>query len=105
MADRIETLKSLIAQDPKNSRMRYMLANEYVNHGHTREAIGEFDALIELDPDYVPGYFQAGRAAETSGLVDAARAYYQRGIATARRTGDTHALSEIQAALDLLPPA
>src|SRR5574338_1222269 len=98
MADRIEALKGMIAQDPKNSRMRYMLANEFVNAGRGREAILEFDALIALDPDYVPGYFQAGRAAEGLGDVDQARGYYEKGIATARRTGDTHALGEITAA-------
>ncbi|MCC7156458.1 MAG: tetratricopeptide repeat protein [Bryobacterales bacterium] len=105
MADRIESLKSLITQDPNNSRLRYMLASEYVNQGRSREAISEFNALIELDPDYVPGYFQAGRAAEGIGELDGARSYYQQGIATARRTGNTHALGEIQAALELLPPA
>lgn len=102
MADRIEALKGMIAQDPKNSRMRYMLANEYVNTGRGREALAEFEALITLDPDYVPGYFQAGRAAEGLGELDTARSYYEKGIATSRRTGDTHALGEIQAALELL---
>lgn len=102
MADRIEALRGMIEIDPKNSRMRYMLANEYVSTGRPREALIEFEALIALDPDYVPGYFQAGRAAEGLGQLDSARSYYQNGIATARRTGDTHALGEIEAALDLL---
>jgi len=35
--------------------------------------------------------------------VEEARALYERGIAATARTGDAHAQSELQAALDLLP--
>jgi tetratricopeptide (TPR) repeat protein len=102
MTSRIESLKGLLDQDPGNSRIRHMLANEYGNSGQIAEALAEYATLVEKDPDYVPGYFQAARLAEAAGDIETARSWYQRGLETARETGDKHAESEIAAALDLL---
>jgi predicted Zn-dependent protease len=100
--NRVEALKDMLAQDPANSRVRYMLATEYVNSGNPGEAIAEFDSLLAADPDYVAGYFHAARASESLGRMEPARAYYVRGIEAATRTGDSHALSELRAALEVL---
>ena len=102
MPDRTDALKALLSQDPQNSRFRYMLATELVNAGSFESAIAEFNTLLDIDPDYVPGWFHAGRTAEQMGQEEDARTYYRRGIDAARRTGDQHSLSELQAALDIL---
>jgi tetratricopeptide (TPR) repeat protein len=102
MPDRIEALRGMLLQDPANSRVRHMLANELGNAGKLDDALAEYDGLTAADPDYVPGYFQAGRLAEQHGRTELARTWYERGLANAQRTGDRHAANEIQAALDLL---
>jgi len=102
MSSRIAALKSLLDQEPRNTRMRHMLANELANAGLTAEALAEYSSIVHDDPNYVPGYFQAGRLAENVGSFDTARDWYQRGLETARRTGDRHAEAEIQDALSLL---
>jgi len=102
---RLESLKALVAQSPADSRLRFMLGMELANAGDPQAALAEFNAAVRLDPDAVSSYFQAGRVAEGNGDVEAARAYYTRGIEAARRTGDRHADSEITAALDLLADA
>jgi tetratricopeptide (TPR) repeat protein len=102
MSARIDSLIAILGQDPNNSRIRHMLANEYANAGAYDDAIATYGALVGDDPDYVPGYFQAGRLAEQEGRLEDARAWLERGMEAAARTGDHHALSEIQAALDLL---
>ncbi len=89
-------------QSPENSRVRFMLCMELIGTGEPAAAVHEFDELVKLDPDYVAGYFQAGRTSESLGNVDAARAYYTRGLEAARRTGDKHAESELTDALDML---
>ena len=99
---RLEAVKSLVAQDPANSRVRYMLCMEYMSARDFPAAVAELRELITRDADYVAAYHQAGRASEEAGDEDSARAFYRDGIATARRTGDAHALSELQAALDIL---
>jgi tetratricopeptide (TPR) repeat protein len=102
MGTRIDSLKAILDQDPENSRIRHMLANEYANAGRYEDAIAVYSALVNDNPDYVPGYFQAGRLAEQEGRLEEARAWLERGMAVAARVGDNHALSEMQAALDLL---
>ena len=79
-----------------------MLCMELLGTGDPAGAVREFDELVRTDPDYVAGYFQAGRASEGLGNLDAARAYYTRGLEAARRTGDRHAESELSEALDML---
>lgn len=99
---RLEDLRKLAEQDPANSRLQYMLAMEYLSLGKPGEAASTLRALIERDPSYVPAYYQAGRACEEAGDPGAARDFYSRGIEAARRAGDAHAASELQAALDIL---
>ena len=100
--DRIDTLKNMLDQDPRNGFVRYGLAMEYVNRAEHEQAMGEFNTLLSADPDYVPGYYHAGRTLEKMGRSDDARAMYERGIIAANRKGDQHALSELQAALDMV---
>ena len=99
---RLEAVKALVQQSPDDSRIRFMLCMEFMSASRFAEALDEFDALLARDSNYVTAYYQAGRAAEELGRPEHARSYYGRGIETARRIGDAHALSELQVALDLL---
>ncbi len=99
---RLEAVRSLVEQDPSNSRVRYMLCMEYLSGARWAEAVAELKELLARDPDYVAAYYQGGRACEQMDDAAQARAFYQDGITAARRTGDAHALSELQAALDIL---
>lgn len=99
---RLEDLQRLLEQDPANNRLQYMLAMEYLSQDKPAEAAATLRSLLDRDPAYVPAYYQAGRACEQAGDPDAARDFYRRGIEAARRAGDAHAASELQAALDLL---
>ena len=99
---RLEAVKGLVAQDPANSRVRYMLCMEYMSARDFCAAVAELKELLARDADYVAAYYQAGRASEEAGEEDAARAFYRDGMVAAKRVGDAHALSELQAALDIL---
>jgi Tfp pilus assembly protein PilF len=102
MSSRIDTLRSLITQDPANSRFRYMLAMELSNGGDTEGAVTAFRDLIAADPNYSAAYFHGGQALEKLGRPDEARVIYQQGIEATTRNGDMHTRSELQGALDLL---
>ena len=99
---RLEVLKGMVAQNPRDSFSRYGLAMEYRNRGDLEAAMGEFRALMAADPDYVPAYFHGGQTLEKLGLVDEARELYQSGVEAATRKGDHHGRSEMAAALDML---
>src|SRR5579872_3557036 len=56
-ANRLETLKMLLEQSPRDSFLRYGLAMEHRNSGDLESAVGEFRKLIADNPDYVAAYF------------------------------------------------
>ena len=101
--NRLDILKQMLAQDPKNSFARYGLAMEYANTGEPQQAIREFELLLASDETYLAAYFHGGQALEKLGRIDDARSMYERGIEASTRKGDSHTRSEIEAALSLLP--
>ena len=98
----LEQLLPLLQADPGDAFLRYAVAMEYAKQQRFVEALGEFAELARRHPDYVPGYFMAGRTAEQDGNVAEAKRLYGEGIAAARRTGDRHAEGEISQALGAL---
>lgn|SRR5689334_880519 len=100
--NRLETLKNMVAQNPKDSFLRYGLAMEHRNAGDLETAIAEFRALIAANPDYVAAYFHGGQTLERLSRVEEARELYRGGIEASLRTGDAHARGELEAALGML---
>ena len=96
---RIETLKSMVEQDPAGAFGRYGLAMEYVNSGDLEAAAAQFAALLEHNPTYAAGYFHGGQALEKLGRTEEARQLYRRGIDVTTKTGDGHTRSELEGAL------
>ncbi len=101
--NRTEVLKTMLAQNPGDTFARYGLAMELVKGGQLESAVTEFRALLEHNPNYAAAYFHGGQAFEKLGDVEQARAFYEKGVEVTGRTGDQHARSELQAALDMLP--
>jgi tetratricopeptide (TPR) repeat protein len=100
--DRIAMLTEILNQNPTDAFARYGLAMEYGNQGQIEASIKEFDLLLSTHPDYTPGYFMAGQTLVKAGRREEAKGRLEQGIASARRTGNQHALSEMQALLDEL---
>lgn len=99
---RLDTLKSLVAQDPNNTFSRYGLAMEYASAGQYDLAVTEFEAVLNINSKYAAAYFHGGQTLEKLGKIDEARQMYQQGVKITTETGDLHTRSELQAALDLL---
>jgi tetratricopeptide (TPR) repeat protein len=72
---------------------------EYSNRGESEEALAEFNKLLETHPDYAPGYFMAAQMLARIGRTEEARQFLEGGIGAAARTGNTHAMGEMQAML------
>jgi tetratricopeptide (TPR) repeat protein len=99
---RLDMLKSMVAQNPNDSFLRYGLAMEYRNGGELEAATAEFRALMAGAPDYVAAYYQAGQTLERMGRLEEAREAYKKGMEAAARKGDSHARGELAGALELL---
>ncbi len=97
--DRIATLNGILAENPGDAFARYGLAMEFSNSGQVEAALEEFTKLLSFHPDYTAGYFMAAQTLAKANRVEQARKMLTDGISSATRTGNSHALSEMQAML------
>jgi len=102
MSKRLAYLEKVTTEGSKDSFAWYALANEYANLGRPDEALRTFEALRAMDPAYVPQYLICGQMLVNAKRPDEARTWLTQGIETATRTGNTHALSELQNVLATL---
>jgi Tfp pilus assembly protein PilF len=96
---RRQMLEEFVAAKPNDAFARYGLAMECANSGDTTAADQQFKTLLGAHPEYVAAYFQYGQFLVKVGRPEEARSTLTAGIATARRSGDDHARSEMEAAL------
>jgi tetratricopeptide (TPR) repeat protein len=97
--DRTQMLNEVLAQNPNDAFARYGLALEYRKAGQTDQAMEEFRRLLTANPDYTAGYFMAAQTLAETGRNDEARQMLRDGIASAKRGGNAHAQSEMEALL------
>jgi predicted Zn-dependent protease len=97
--DRIAALNEVLTQNPKDAFARYGLAMEYSNQGDLDRALAEFAILLRTSPDYTAGYFMAAQTLARASRNAEAKTMLRDGIESARRTGNLHAQSEMEAML------
>ena len=95
--DKLAMLSQILTQDPTNAFARYGLAMEHISQGQTDTALTEFTTLIHHNPDYVPAYQMSAQTMAANANPAGAIARLHEGIATANRTGNQHALAEMEA--------
>lgn len=97
--DRIAALNEILTQSPNDAFARYGLAMEYSKQGDLDRALAEFAILLKGNPEYTAGYFMAAQALVRADKAAEAKTMLADGIASARRTGNLHAQSEMEAML------
>jgi tetratricopeptide (TPR) repeat protein len=100
--DRVAMLNEILSQNPNDVFARYGLAMEFSKAGNIDGAMEEFGKLLSSNPDYIPGYFMAAQTLARADRSDEAKKMLLDGIASAKRTGNAHAQSEMEAMLDEL---
>ncbi len=100
--DRIALLTEILTANPDDAFARYGLAMEYSKSGAVERALQEFKTLLEKNPDYTAAYFMAAQTLANASRVEEAKRMLVDGIASARRTGNQHAQSEMTAMLEEL---
>jgi Tfp pilus assembly protein PilF len=98
--NRIEILKGFLKENSNDSFSRYALALEYVKLAQNEDALREFEAVRNNDPDYVATYYQLGQLYQKLGRTHDAEKTYRTGITVAAKAGDEHTRSELEAALE-----
>lgn len=92
-------LEEFLAAHPQDAFARYGLAMECAKQGDSDAAVDNFEKLLTENPNYVAGYFQYGQLLARLARTADAKRTLSNGIEAARRTGDQHAGSEMEAAL------
>jgi predicted Zn-dependent protease len=100
--DRIAMLSEILSHNPTDAFARYGLAMEYSKSGEVERALQEFAQLLASHPDYTAGYHMAAQTLASARRIDEAKRMLVDGISSARRTGNTHAQSEMTAMLEEL---
>jgi predicted Zn-dependent protease len=103
---RLLFLEDLIRKGSTDSLALYGLAMEYKGRDRVDEALKAFESLKKHHPNYVAMYLMAGELMSRAGRTSEARAWYEEGVACAKKAGNAHALGELESALaTLITPA
>src|ERR1700690_3799915 len=97
--DRLAMLNEILSQNPDDAFARYGLAMEYSKAGEVERALEEFGRLLAAHPDYTAGYFMAAQTLAKAERIAEARKMLMDGIASATKTGNSHAQSEMKGML------
>ena len=99
MSKRLAYLEKITSEGSTDPFAWYGLALEYKTAGRVDDALRTFESLRAKSPDYVPMYLMCGQMLIDAGR-DGARAWLEAGIEAAKAKRDTHALGELDAALE-----
>lgn len=96
---RREKLEEFLASNPNDAFTRYGVALEYLREGDISGAEAHFKALLQANPDYVPGYQMYAQTLAQHDRAEEAKTLLTSGIAAATRQGNQHARSEMEGLL------
>lgn len=96
--ERIDKLKTFLANSPHDSFLKHALALEYVKLGDEEGARQLFEEILTYDPGYIGSYYHLGKLLERTGHLKLAIEWYEKGLAAAKAAGDRHAYGELQGA-------
>jgi len=96
-----EQLEKLLSKEPHDPFLNFGLAMELAKDEPKEAALGQFDRVLEVDPNYLAAYHQKGRLLLSVGRTEEARQVLRMGIEAAQRVGDAHAAGEMNELMEL----
>jgi cytochrome c-type biogenesis protein CcmH/NrfG len=96
---RRQLLEEFVAKKPDDAFSRYGLAIECMNSGDATSAVQHFQALLDLNPGYVPAYLMYAQLLARESRPENAKQILSTGIAAAIKSGNQHARSEMETLL------
>ena len=102
MADIIENLETMLANNNDNAILRYSLGNEYLKLEKYKMAVKHLAQAIEFDPEYSAAWKLYGKALTGDNQATKAIEAYEKGIIVAEKRGDIQAAREMKVFLKRL---
>jgi Tfp pilus assembly protein PilF len=100
--ERIEKLKELLKETPDDNFLQHALALEFIKKGEEEEARSIFEELLKKDEDHIGSYYHLAKLLERNDEKEAAIAWYEKGMARAKLSGDQHSYNELRSAYEEL---
>jgi len=100
--ERIEKLKEFLNQNPADSFVQHALALEYIKAGDDANAQRLFEDILHREPGYVGSYYHLAKLFERNGDTGSAASWYEKGMAEAKKAGESRAYSELRSAWEEL---
>ena len=94
--NRREKLEAMLADDPQDQLLRYMLAMELDKEGNPDRSLSFLNGLMDDAIPYVPAFLMAGQQLTRLDRIAEARVAFQRGIEEAQEQGEAHAFEELK---------
>ena len=98
--NRIDKIREFLQATPSDNFLRHALALEYIKTGEDIKAKELFEAILSASPEYVGSYYHLAKLLEKMAQTPLAIEWYEKGMAAAKKAGDTHAYNELQAAYE-----
>ena len=92
---RREKIEAMLADEPRDTFLRYSLAMELEKEGAHDASLAKFNELTRDEPPYVPAFFMAAQQLAKLDRINEARSYLRDGIEVARTQGNAHAAGEM----------
>ncbi|MGH7243487.1 MAG: tetratricopeptide repeat protein [Phycisphaerales bacterium] len=95
-------LQKLLEIDPADAFVLYAIAQEHAKSGDQNRAVEYYDRAIAIAPDDGYTYFHKAKALGAIGRTEEQVAALKAGLEAGKRSRDSKAIGELQAALDEL---
>jgi tetratricopeptide (TPR) repeat protein len=99
---RIDMLVELLKKEPNDIFLIYALGIEHVAELNLVDAEAHFKRTLEINPDYVPAYYQLGKLFESQVKNEEALHYLRIGLEKAKEQKNNRSVNEFKEAIFML---
>jgi uncharacterized protein HemY len=99
---RINSLLEMLRAEPNDLFLNYALGMEYMGLFNWQAAEKAFQKVLQLNPSYIPVFYQLGKLHEANAKNEVALNYYKQGLELAKTQKENKAINEFGEAIFML---
>ncbi len=99
---RLQQLIEMLRSEPNDLFLNYALGMEYMALNNWEEAEKAYQNVLQINPNYIPVFYQLGKLHEANAKNKEALNYYKQGLELAKTQKQTKAINEFGEAIFML---